>query len=161
MTQQQAVRRIMVGVDGSPASRAALEWAALLGTATGAAIDAVIAWEYPTTYGAAVYPDDWRPDLDAAQTLEQTVAEVFGEHRPAGLSLVILEGPPRVVLLEESATADILVVGSRGHGGFTGMLLGSVSAACAEHARCAVLVAHGQPGREKSSAAEHVSAAPA
>lgn len=148
MTAQQAhpVRRIVVGVDGSEQSLSALRWAGLLAAATGADIEAVIAWEYPTTYGEPVYTDDWRPDLDAGQVLEDALQEAFGEHRPTRLKTQVLEGPARVVLLEESAQADLIVIGSRGHGGFTGMLLGSVSAACAEHARCAVLVVHADPG---------------
>ena len=143
--QTRAVRRIVVAVDGSPQSRAALEWAAVIGSAIGATIDAVIAWEFPSTYGEPAYLDDWRPDLDATRVLEDTVTEVFGADRPEGLNTAVLEGPAREVLLEVSASADMLVVGSQGRGGFTGLLLGSVSAACAEHARCAVLVAHDRP----------------
>ena len=147
MTSRQtpAVRRIVVGVDGSEQSLSALRWAALIADATGASIEAVTAWEYPSTYGEPVYTDDWRPDLDSAQVLEDALTEAFGAHRPAALKTQILEGPARVVLLDESVGADMIVVGSRGHGGFAGMLLGSVSAACAEHARCAVLVVHADP----------------
>jgi nucleotide-binding universal stress UspA family protein len=148
MTRQhaQAVRRIVVGVDGSEQSLSALRWAAVLAAATGADIDAVTAWEYPRSYGEPVYTDDWRPDLDAEQVLEDALLEAFGEQRPTSLKTKVLEDPARVLLLEESAGADMVVVGSRGHGGFTGLLLGSVSAACTEQARCAVLVVHADPG---------------
>lgn len=145
--REKAVRRIVVGVDGSPQSRAALEWAAVIASATGATVDAVITWELPSTYGDAEYTDDWRPDLDATRVLEDTLIDVFGEGRPTWLNSTVLEGQARSVLLDVSTSADMLVVGSRGRGGFAGLLLGSVSAACAEHAKCAVLVAHEPPRR--------------
>jgi len=146
--REKAVRRIVVGVDGSPPSRAALEWAAVIASATGATVDAMITWEFPSSYDDAdyaEYSDSWRPDLDATRVLEDTLIEVFGDDRPAWLSSTVLEGPARSVLLDVSTSADMLVVGSRGRGGFAGLLLGSVSAACAEHAKCAVLVAHDRP----------------
>jgi nucleotide-binding universal stress UspA family protein len=138
-------RRIVVGVDGSASSKAALRWAALLATATGAIIEAIIVWEFPQTYGGPVALDDWHPDLDAGEVLQQTVDEVFGAQRPPGLQTTVARGHARDVLLSASDDAEMLVVGSRGHGGFAGLLLGSVSAACAEHAHCPVLVAHGDP----------------
>ncbi len=88
-------------------------------------------------------PADWDPSGDAEKFLAATVDEVFGAHRPQGLRLTVREGNAAKVLLEASGDARMLVVGSRGHGGFAGLLLGSVSAACAEHAICPVLVLHG------------------
>jgi nucleotide-binding universal stress UspA family protein len=136
--------RVVVGVDGSAASRGALRWAVRIAAATGAEITAVTAWQFPTTYGGSGAMEDWRPDLDAQTVLEQTLAEVFPAERPPGLRTVVAEGQARDVLLSASDGAEMLVVGSRGHGGFAGLLLGSVSAACAEHARCPVLVVHGE-----------------
>ncbi|MDD0857766.1 universal stress protein [Arthrobacter alpinus] len=63
---------------------------------------------------------------------------------PEGFSGVCVRGTPARVLMEHSKSAQMLIVGSRGHGGFAGMLLGSVSSACAEHAGCPVLVVHGE-----------------
>ena len=138
-------KRIVVGVDGSDQSKEALRWATQLAPAINADIEAVITWEFPVNYGWAVaYPDGWRPDLDAGKIVEETVDEVCGHERPAGLTTTVREGGASRELLAASGDADMLVVGSRGHGGFAGLLLGSVSAACAEHATCPVLVVHGK-----------------
>ena len=134
--------RIVVGVDGSEPSKAALQWAARISAVTGNAIDAVIAWQPPPTYGWAYLDPTWRPDQWAEKTLTEVVDEVFGFERPPGLRLIVERGNPAKVLLDHSKGADLLVVGSRGHGGFVGLLLGSVSANCAEHAQCPVLVMH-------------------
>jgi nucleotide-binding universal stress UspA family protein len=136
--------RIVVGVDGSPSSKQALSWAARLAPTIGAHVQAVIAWSFPQTYGWPVMVDGWRPEVDAAKVLEDALDEVFGPHRPPDLETLIAEGQPGKVLLGAGEGAEMLVVGSRGHGGFAGLLLGSVSAACAEHARCPVLVVHGE-----------------
>lgn len=138
-------KRIVVGVDGSDPSKDALRWAARLAPVIDADIEAVLTWEYPTNYGwSPPYPDDWRPDLDAGKLLESTVNEVFGDERPAGMTTTVSEGGASRELLLASKDAEMLVVGSRGHGGFAGLLLGSVSSTCAEHAPCPVLVVHGK-----------------
>lgn len=144
MSDNQALEpRIVVGVDGSEQSRRALVWAARIAEATGAELTAVTAWHRPVSYGWSYAADDWDPQADAAKCLEETVAEVFPDGRPARLNLVVREGLSAKVLLDASRGATLLVLGSRGHGGFAGLLLGSVSASCAEHARCPVLVVHG------------------
>jgi len=109
----------------------------------GAPLEAVAAWHYPQIYGGGYLPAAFDPDADAAKWLTAAVDEVFGENRPSALSLVVREGRAAPVLLHQSENAAMLVVGSRGHGGFVGLLLGSVSAAVAEHAKCPVLVVHG------------------
>lgn len=133
--------RIVVGVDGSESSKEALRWAARLAAAEGSRIEAITAWEYPQTFNAPV-DVSWRPDLDADTVLTETLDEVFGDDRPEGLEPVVVHGPARTALIEASRGASLLVVGSRGHGGFAGLLLGSVSSACSEHAHCPVLVLH-------------------
>lgn len=133
--------RIVVGVDGSESSKQALRWAARLAAADGSRIEAITAWDYPQAYNSPVDPN-WRPDLDAQTILDDTLREVFGDDRPTGLAPIVRHGPPRTVLIEASQGAEILVIGSRGHGGFAGLLLGSVSSACSEHAHCPVLVLH-------------------
>jgi nucleotide-binding universal stress UspA family protein len=140
-----AARRIIVGVDGSPSSIEALRRAARVATGLGAEMDAVISWDFPSSYGMGAVPVDWSPEADATAVLDGALKTVFGEHRPAGLRAVVREGYAPKVLLDASAGAEMLVVGSRGHGGFVGLLLGSVSAHCAEHANCPVLVVHTNP----------------
>ncbi|HZC51535.1 MAG TPA: universal stress protein [Mycobacterium sp.] len=144
-TPGQPAARIVVGVDGSAPSKLALRWADYLARAMGGAqIRAVIAWHSPGTYGWPSYaPEDGNPEAAAERCLSQAVDEVFATGRPLGMDLVVREGGAAKVLLEQSRDVSMLIVGSRGHGGFAGLLLGSVSMACAEHAGCPVLVVHG------------------
>lgn len=139
--EERTPGRIVVGVDGSESSKQALRWAAHLAAAEGSRIEAVTAWEYPQVFNAPV-DVGWRPDVDADTVLEETLDEVFGDERPEGLEPVVVHAPARTALIEASRGASLLVVGSRGHGGFAGLLLGSVSSACSEHAHCPVLVFH-------------------
>lgn len=145
--------RIVVGVDGSESSKHALRWAWFLAQATGSRISVVAAWQPLTTAygwmgawmgaGWTAMSAYWNPADDAEKALVATVDEVFGEHRPPGLEIMVLEGNPAQVLLTKSEGARMLLVGNRGLGGFSGLLLGSVSAVCTEHATCPVLVLHG------------------
>lgn len=135
--------RIVVGVDGSKPSQQALRWGARLAATFGAGLDAVTSWAYPAGYGWGSIPSDWDPAEDMQKVLDQTLQDVFGDHPPAGLRRLVREGGAAQVLLDASQGAIMLIVGSRGHGGFAGLLLGSVSANVAEHATCPVLVIHG------------------
>lgn len=136
---------IVVGIDGSESSKVALQWAAKLAPTISEAIDVFVVWEYPMMLGWEGGIPDWlRPDETAKKILDETLKSVFGEHLPSGLVGRIHQGHPANVLLEASKSAKMLIVGSRGHGGFTGLLLGSVSSACAEHSVCPVLVVHGK-----------------
>src|SRR4051794_26073155 len=141
-------RRIVVGIDGSDSSKNALRWAQSMAEHGSGSVEAVIAWQIMPTYAwAGAYwgamPGEPDPASVAEKVLSQVVDEVFGAHRPAALELTVAEGSPAGVLVERSKEAAMVVVGSRGHGGFTGLLLGSVSEAVAEHAACPVLVVHG------------------
>jgi nucleotide-binding universal stress UspA family protein len=136
-------RRIVVGVDGSRHSQNALLWAVHFATIFSARLDVVGAWEYPQSFGWAAIAPEWDPAKDTEKVLEDTVRAVTGDRPPAGMQLLVREGGAAKVLLDASAGATILVVGSRGHGGFAGLLLGSVSANVAEHAPCPVFIVHG------------------
>ncbi|MEO8750310.1 MAG: universal stress protein [Allobranchiibius sp.] len=139
---------VVVGVDGSDASKQALVWAQFFAHATGDTLEVVAAWVPLTSYGVmgagvAVVPPAWDPRADTAKALTATISEVFGQHPPVGLRQSVRESHAAQVLIEASRGAQLLVVGSRGHGGFAGLLLGSVSSACSEHAECPVVVVRG------------------
>jgi nucleotide-binding universal stress UspA family protein len=138
--------RIVVGIDGSEGSVLALRWAAFYGALQDARLEVVMAWEWPPTFGWAAIAPDWRPADDVKKVLADSAQAAFGDHPPAGIQFDVREGGAAKVLLEACKGAIMLVVGSRGHGGFTGLLLGSVSANVAEHAPCPVLIIHGDQG---------------
>lgn len=155
--EQRAEAVIVVGVDGSPHSVAALRWAARLAPAYGARITAVGAWENPPEYVNFIHFKDDNFDELARKRVARAVQEAFGDDVPAGLSTVVEFGHPSKVLMHHSEDAVLLVVGRRGHGGFKGLLMGSVSSACVAHAPCPVLVLP-EPavGVEEDGATGHV-----
>lgn len=138
--------RIVAGIDGSPASKAALEWALDEARLRDATLEIVHAWQYPaiamSPLGAAPVPVIAPDDIDKAaeKVARDTVAEVVGSQDAVSVETTVTRGHPAEVLLAASNGADLLVVGSRGHGGFTGMLLGSVSSDVVHHAACPVVV---------------------
>jgi nucleotide-binding universal stress UspA family protein len=143
MESEKAFTGIVVGVDGSPLSVKALRWAARLEPVVGGPIVAATVWQLPATSVMGAYPSlEWSPENDATELLKQALEEAYGDSVPAGLTTVVASGAAAHVLIENSREARLLIVGSRGLGGFMGLLLGSVSAACAEHAHCPVLVLH-------------------
>ena len=135
--------RIVVGVDGSPSSRAALRWAVRYAALTGGTTDAIMAVHNPTTL--ATYPWaslDETDDLDenALKALDGVVkAEVEADDSHL-VGAEVINGHPAAVLLHAAADADLLVVGSSGHGRFAEALLGSVSQHVVHHAQCPVLI---------------------
>lgn len=136
-------KRIIVGVDGSESSVAALRRAAVIAAALGSPLEAITTWEYPVLY-ASYYPaEEWSPEQDANTILATAIEQAFHGTVPQGFTQTTMQGPAARVLIEQSEHASMLVLGSRGHGGFAGLLLGSVSSACAEHAQCPVLIMHG------------------
>jgi nucleotide-binding universal stress UspA family protein len=141
-------RPVVVGLDGSPASEAALDRALVLAEALGVPLRAVSAWRFPMV-SEQLPTSATTPEEDVRAVVDASLRARFGDLVPAWVSVVTPQGPPAHVLVEESRTAQMLVVGSRGHGGVVGLLLGSVSAACAEHAHCPVLVMH-DPARERA-----------
>jgi nucleotide-binding universal stress UspA family protein len=138
------VSTIVVGVDGSDSSQAALRFALSEARLRGAGVRAVAVWHLPVAaYGGAFVPPDpgLASELEPAArtTLERALADA-GDHADVEVEPVVREGAPARVLLEEASEADLLVVGSRGLGGFRGLLLGSVSQQCSHHAPCPVVI---------------------
>ncbi|MEU3570720.1 universal stress protein [Kitasatospora sp. NPDC036755] len=137
--------RIVVGVDGSEPSERALRWAVRQAELTGGAVLAVIAWEYPTYHGARGWfppaaTDEAALEGRARQEAERAVREAVGDDPPVEVRTEARYGSPAGSLVEASRGADLLVVGSRGLGGFAGMLLGSVAQHCTRHATVPVVV---------------------
>ena len=133
-------QRIVVGVDGSVPSKAALSWAVEQGRLTGAVVEAVIAWEFPATYGYPVPVSGVNWEQLAQQVVSEAAADVAEGAAPVKVTYKVVEGNAAQALLDESAGADLLVVGSRGHGGFVEALLGSTGQHCVHHAACPVVV---------------------
>ena len=129
---------VLVGVDGSEESRLALRWAFEYAQVSGAPVEAVIAWEIPPTYGLAPSYDDVDFEKKAQEIAEETIRAVVGDNAP--VTVRVERGHPAPILVAASEHAQLLVVGSRGHGAFAGMLLGSVSQHCVHQAHCPVVV---------------------
>jgi nucleotide-binding universal stress UspA family protein len=131
--------RIVVGVDGSHASEEALRWALGQSELTGHPVDAVTSWDIPVNYATGPLLDfDW--EGTAANALKDTVEKVVDPSDAKRVSQRVVQGHAAQVLLDEAADAALLVVGSRGRGGFRGMLLGSVSQHVVARAPCPVVV---------------------
>lgn len=157
--QQLTNHRIVVGVDGSPSSKAALAWAVAEAELTGATVDAVIAWHYPTAFGGVPFvPIGSVMDVDFAGTAErvlgETISDTVDPASPVKVSSRVREGNAAQILLDAADAAELLVVGSRRHGGFTEALIGSVSQNCVHHARCPVVIIRGPKERLPARPAE-------
>jgi nucleotide-binding universal stress UspA family protein len=141
---QREPKRIVVGVDTSEGSRAALQWALQEAARTGAEIEAVLAYDFGLAWidvGAGYQPQWIQHAADSAKARLHS----FLEESPPGpdgvvVHPIVVEGAAAEVLTEMARNADLLVVGTRGRGGFKGLLLGSVSQRCAQRAPCPVVV---------------------
>jgi len=171
---------VVVGVDGSTGARAALSWALEEARLRNSPLRAVHAWTfgyiggsvegYPY-WGGAIGPyTSLGVDLNdlhkaAEDLLERAIADVGDETEGIEIERQVIQGPAAEVLVQTASPHDLLVVGSRGHGGFTGLLLGSVSQQCVQHAQCPVVVVHSPKstaaGREPAAEAQTESRAAA
>ena len=132
------LEKVVVGVDGSPDSKMALTWAETYAKRIGADVTLVTAWQWPTSYGVPLAWDQYDPSVDAQNVLEKAMAELSLPRERVHPRVV--QGPAAEVLARASREADLLVVGTRGHGSLAGAILGSVSSHCVHHAHCAVVV---------------------
>lgn len=131
---------IVVGVDGSEPSKAALRWALRQAGLTGDRVDVVTAWHYPVTYGWAPMPGSVDIAGGAQQMLDDLLPEIVGPDPGVEVRSRVVEGHAAGVLVDASKGADLLVLGNRGYGGFAEAMLGSVSQQCVQHATCAVVI---------------------
>ncbi len=139
---QGAERIIVVGLDGSKVSSRALEWAATEANLRGAKLRAIRAWMLPS-FSELPYPAPGALAMvphQAHSALSSQLLDTLGPDWAATVEPVVKEGRPAEVLIEASAGADLIVVGSRGHGGFVGLLLGSVSTQVVHHSHCPVTI---------------------
>ena len=138
--------RIVVGVDGSDQSKAAMDWAVEESRLRKGEVQALTAWSFPYVSDAMGTAWDYEIfEKDAQAILEAELERV----KDQGVTVTgrVVEGNPASALIDASKNADLVAVGSRGHGGFTGMLLGSVSHQTIHHAHCPVLVIR-EPGTD-------------
>jgi nucleotide-binding universal stress UspA family protein len=152
---------IVVGVDGSDASLRALRFAIGEARIRGSDVKAVGVWHVPSyAYGTGMAPMgiDFPAYAESAQAqLEKSIAESDAPGSEVKVTAVVHQGQAADVLCKEAETADLLVVGARGRGGFRGLLLGSVSQACAHHATCPVVIVPNETTRP--AADKHVAGA--
>jgi nucleotide-binding universal stress UspA family protein len=134
---------IVVGVDGSDASQAALRWAATEAHRRGVGLQVVTCWSYPMLPWGPYQPplSSQSFEAEAREVADTAIDKMLGPDR-AGLDVqvTVLEGSASLRLLDFDQAADMIVVGSRGRGGFAGLLLGSVSQHLAEYARCPIVI---------------------
>ena len=140
-------KRIVVGLDGSDESRSALRWAVAEAAIWDAELDVVHAWDFPFVIVPppinVTYPADIEALERSAEALLDAEVEAVRVHTgpsPRQVEKILVRDTATRALLETAKGADLLVVGSRGHGGFNGLLLGSVSNQCVHHAPCPVTV---------------------
>jgi nucleotide-binding universal stress UspA family protein len=137
-------KTIVVGVDGSPGSHKALTWAAAEAADHGADLIVVNVWEHtlPPPSGSVSVSERYVPDESqrTADELVKLIKDELGENPPVLVEPRVKQGNPAKVLIDQAADADLLVVGTRGHGGFRGLVLGSVSQHVAGYAKCPVAV---------------------
>jgi nucleotide-binding universal stress UspA family protein len=138
---------IVVGVDHSSGAKEALRFALQEAQLRQGTLRAVHAWQFG--YIGATGMEGALPAVGgelhelrdaAAAALDATLGEAIPDAGDVEVERRVVEGAPAAVLVEESRDADLLVVGSRGHGGFAQLLLGSVSQQCAHHAACPVVI---------------------
>jgi nucleotide-binding universal stress UspA family protein len=155
--------RIVVGVDGSPASLQGLEWALRYASLSHSIVDVVAAWDWHVNVSLAPIAPDFAPEISAEQMLDSLIQQKRAEHPDLQIDGSVVQGNPASVLEDASKGAALLVIATRGHGELVGLLLDSVSEHCVTHAGCPVLVYRGVPAGSRSgttTVSEPVSAGP-
>ncbi|GLZ09339.1 universal stress protein [Actinomadura sp. NBRC 104412] len=141
-TKAGEISGVVAGYDGSETAGQALDWAAAEARARGASMTVVYVWEFD--FGASMGMPALAPETLAERTLEAGLERVRRSAPGLEARPVLERGSAGASLVEISHRADLMVVGSRGRGGFAGLVLGSVGAQLAAHARCPVVVVRGE-----------------
>jgi nucleotide-binding universal stress UspA family protein len=129
---------VVVGVDGSACGAKAAQWAQAYAERFGLSMSLVTAWNWPTSYGVPLMLEGLDPEEDARKTVEAVATSLTLP--PGRVRTIIHQGAAGDVLVRASTDAAVLVVGTRGHGGVAGALIGSTSTYCIHHAHCPVVV---------------------
>lgn len=132
--------RIVVGLDGSDDAAVTLRWAAREARLRGHKLTAVMAWGYPEQFRGIGRFEPHAGQRAASRALDALIHANLSEEDAAGIERAAVDGFAAEVLLDAAQHAELLVVGSRGRGGFLGLRLGSVSEQCLEHAACPVAI---------------------
>jgi nucleotide-binding universal stress UspA family protein len=136
---------VIVGVDGSSGSLHALSWAGREARLRGATLEIVVEWTYPIPVAlspvAPEFPEVSKIKKEAHDFIERSIEAVRDDVAGVNIERQVAKGTPSQVLLERAKDADLLVVGSRGLGGFGGLVLGSVSQQCVLHTTRPAVVA--------------------
>ncbi|HLY83577.1 MAG TPA: universal stress protein [Acidimicrobiales bacterium] len=143
MIRDPEVGRIVVGVDGSPGSVAALRWAVAEATRRQASVEVVGAWSFPLIAATPFVPTagySWADLKEAVQQVVDRAVSQLDPHPDVTVTTKVMEGSPARVLLDEAAGAELLVVGTRGLGGAAELFLGSTSHACAHRSPVPVVI---------------------
>jgi nucleotide-binding universal stress UspA family protein len=140
------MKGIVVGVDGSEGATHALGWAATEARLRGVPLTILLAWQWPTALYVGVSWAGVTPELFddfekiAQEQIDQACTAIAPSLEGVEVTRKVVEGGPAEALIEAAADADLLVVGTRGHGGFVGLMLGSVSQQCAHHSPCPIVI---------------------
>lgn len=135
-----ATQTVVVGVDGSENSKEALRWAVEFAHKYDSVVEATAVWQIPVAYSSmiAYLEPEQKVAKRTSEMLAETVRDAVGED--SGVIEKVLRGIPAEKLVDLSKSAQLLVLGTRGHGAFAGMLLGSVSQHCVAHSKCPFVV---------------------
>ncbi|WP_243793597.1 universal stress protein [Saccharopolyspora gloriosae] len=131
---------VVAGIDGSEESKRALHWAAEYVTKVGGLVHAITVWHQPVQFGYRLPTPDTELEQRARKLLDETTESVKAEFPKVDIRPRLIRGHVIDELVGLSPQADMMVVGNKGHGAFTGMMVGSVALKLVHHARCPVLV---------------------
>jgi nucleotide-binding universal stress UspA family protein len=144
----QGARRIVVGTDGSENSLSAVRWALREAAIRKVPVDVIHSWHFTPMIdpmGIAIIPPTADMQAAAQKVLAGVMSKVNADVKGVQVNELVAQGSPATTLLHAGRDAEMLVVGRRGHGGFIGLMLGSVATQIVHHAPCPVVVVSAHP----------------